>query len=139
METFKKPEKVTREVAQSTIDSWLDRKKVYEATREAYNENIEILIEAVTTGDLVLDHDKNILTHKLLFPEVFDGEITELTYRARLNDNTLKPHMQGVKSNDAEGRLAAYGSALTSQPKSVISKLDTADKKIVSSIVLFFL
>lgn len=131
-------QKVTRDQATEEVNGWLDKKKVYESTREAQKDSIELLIEGIMRGDLILT-DKFEFVHKILIPEALDNEVLELTYKPRLNDKMLKPYLNGVKANDAEGRLTAYVSALTSQPKSVLESLDSADKKIMLSIAVFFL
>ena len=129
-------DKISKEKATEEINGWLDKKKVYETTREQQKDSIDLLIEAMMNGDLILDEKTNELKHKLLFPL---SETTELVYKSRLNDKMLRPHLQGVKANDADGRLTAHISALTSQPKAVIDSLDSADKKIMMSIAVFFL
>lgn len=129
-------DKVSREQATEEVNGWLDKKKVYESTRESQKDSVDILVEAMMAGDLVLDEKTNEFTHNLLFPL---DEIKSLKYKSRLNDKMLRPHLQGVKSNDADGRLAAHTAALTSQPKAVIESLDSADKKIMMSIAVFFL
>ncbi len=132
-----KNQAVNRETATLEIESWLDKKKVYESTREAQKDSIELLIEAMMAGDLTLDPKTNEFLHKLLIPE--SAGITEMKYRARLNDAILRPYLNGVKGGDADGRLLAYTAALTGQPKNILSALDTADKKIMMSIAIFFL
>jgi hypothetical protein len=132
--TPKQKSAVTREVAIVEIDNWLDQKKVYPSTRETCKADIDLLIDAMVAGDLILDNGS--FKHKLLFP--LEGLI-ELTYKPRLNDAMVKPHMQGVKNGDGDGRLAAHTAALTSQPKRIIESLDSADKKIMMSIMVFFL
>ncbi len=129
----KKP--VALEVATADITRWLDKKKVYEATREASKESIDILIEAMMNGDLILEEKDFVLTHKLLFPL---EEVVELKYKSRLNDNMIRPHLQGVKATDGEGRFLAHAAALTGVVKGILSALDTADKKIMVSITVFF-
>lgn len=131
--------KISRELATQEIEKWLDRKKVYDSTREAYQDSIDLLIEAVMNGDLKLNHETNELTHKLLFPDVFGGGVTEFVYKGRLNDEGLTPHLQGVSPKDADGRLLAHVAALTAQPKGILKKIDSADKKIMMSIAVFFL
>jgi len=128
---------VDRDTATQEIESWLDKKKVYESTREAQKDSIELLIEAMMAGDLTLDSKTNEFVHKILIPESVG--ITEMKYRARLNDAILRPYLNGVKGGDADGRLLAYTAALTQQPKNILSALDTADKKIMMSIAIFFL
>jgi len=129
---------VTNEVAMAEVTAWLDKKKVYPSTRETQKDSIDLLVEAIMAGDLTYDEDKNEFVHKLLFPDAVGG-VTEFRYKARLNDRMLIPHLQGVKSNDADGRLLAHTAALTSQPKELLKGIDSADKKIMMSIAVFFL
>jgi hypothetical protein len=131
--------KITRDQATAEVTGWLDKKKVYETTRELQKDSIDILIEAVMRGDLKLNPETFVFTHTLLEPESVNNEIKELTYKPRLNDKMLKPYLNGVKTTDAEGRLLAYVSALTGQVKGVLESLDSADKKIMLSIAVFFL
>ena len=128
--------KVSREEALAEVTSWLDKKKVYDSTRESQKDSIDLLVEAMMNGDLTLDSTTNEFTHKLLFEE---GDVKELKYKSRLNDRMLKPYLNGVKANDADGRLLAHTAALTTQPKAILEALDSADKKIMMSIAVFFL
>ncbi len=129
---------VTREQATIEIESWLNKKKVYQSVREAQKDSVDLLIEAMMTGDLVLDQEKNEFIHNILFPDAIGG-VTEFRYKSRLNDKMLIPHLQGVKSNDADGRLLAHTAALTDQPPALLKGIDSADKKLMMAIVIFFL
>lgn len=131
--------KISRELATQEIEKWLDRKKVYDSTKESQKDSVDLLIEAVMNGDLTLNQTTNELRHILLFPDALNGEVKELVYKARLNDKMLIPHLQGVSPKDADGRLLAHTAALTSQPKELLKNLDSADKKIMMSIAVFFL
>jgi hypothetical protein len=131
--------KVSLEIATEEVTKWLDKKKVYTSTRELYKDSVDTLIEAMVEGDLSLDTETFVFTHKLLMPLEGELSITEFKYKHRMNDNMLKPHLNGVKPSDADGRLTALIAALTDQPKNIISKLDSADKKICTSIAIFFL
>lgn len=132
--------KVVREVAEKEIESWLDKKKVFASTRDAYKESIEILIESVSEGVLVLNPDTFELIHTLLFPIESELATTELKYKPRLNDNMLKPYLNGIKANDADGRILATVAALTSVPtKNILMALDSMDKRIAMAIVVFFI
>lgn len=128
-------DKVSLEQATAEITGWLDSKKVYESVREENKSSIDLLVEAMMRGDLVLD-DKDVFTHTLLFAL---PELKTLTYKPRVNDKMLNAARQGVKPSDAYGQLTALVSALTSTPKAVIEGLDSADKKISMSIAVFFL
>jgi hypothetical protein len=134
-------DKVTREVAEADVQSWLDYKKIFTQTREKYKDHIDVLVDAVMNGALVLDKEKYSFIHTLLFPfEVKDGEgTTELKFRARANGNLLNEKMRGVKSDDADARLEAMIAALCDVPRGMIGKLDTADKRITVAIGIFFM
>lgn len=135
--------KVIREQAELELESWLDKKKVFQETRERYKEHIEIITEAVMNGALVLN-DKFEFQHELLFP-LGEGKsddtavIEKLIYRVRITDKLISPHMRGVKSDDVDGRLNALIAAITTQSKAVISNLDSGDKRIATAIGIFFM
>jgi hypothetical protein len=131
--------KISIEIATLEIDNWLDKKKVYESTRESQKDNIDLLIESVMRGDITIDETTNEITHKLLFPDAVNDAVREMKYKPRLNDAALTPHLQGVSPKDADGRLLAHVAALTAQPKAILRNLDSADKKIMMSIAVFFL
>lgn len=133
--------KIHREQAEKEVTAWLDKKKVYAETREKYQQYIDILTEALMNGDIVIDENSFVITHKLLFQvgEQDDTATKELKYLARINDKKIQPHMRGVKSDDADARLNALIAAITDTSKSEISLLDTADKRIATAIGIFFM
>jgi len=128
---------VTQEVAQTEVNAWLDKKKVYESSKETYKDQVDVLVEAIQRGDLALN-DKGEFVHTLLFPDATNGDIKTITYKARINDQLLRPHKQGVKLGDGEGLWLAYAACLTGQPKNIIAALDSADKKLANAIITFF-
>lgn len=131
-------EVVTREVAEEEIKNWLDSKKIFTSQREKEKDSIELLIDAMCEGVLVLDSETNIFTLNLLFPIQNEIPTTALTFKARLNDKILKPHINGIKSGDITSFMAAYIAALTGVPKELVINLDSMDKKIATAIVVFF-
>lgn len=132
-------EKIVREQAEAEVKAWLDKKKVFEETRDRYKDYIEIITEAIINGVLMLEPTKHEFTHNLLFPLGDDAGVTALTYMLRVNDKQVAPHMRGVKADDADGRLNALIAAITKQSKAVISLLDSADKRIATAIGIFFM
>ena len=129
---------INKQQAEQEIDSWLDNKGVRPKKREDYNASIEMLVDAISEGDLVLNEDYT-LTQKLKQPTSGDAPITSLTYKARLTVGEVKRKMENVKPGDADARIIALVSALTTQPKAVIEALDTDDYGIAQNIALFFL
>lgn len=131
-------EKVTREIAITEVESWLDYKKISEKKREVYKDNIDTLVDAVVEGFLTLQDDKSFV-QTLRFDTGGERPIKELTYKPRLKMSTIHSHLQGVKSTDADLRVCAYMAALTGNPKAVIQALDTEDYSIGQAIAIFFL
>lgn len=130
--------KVSLEKALSETNEWLDSKKIFDSTRDSYKDSIELIAEAISKGYLTLN-EKGEFTHTLAFPLGDDDSVKVFAYKARLNDRMLQQPMQGVKGGDADGRMMAYCSALTGQPKAILSSLDSLDKKIMQAIVIFFI
>ena len=131
-------EKIDRSVAVAEVEKWLDKKKVLQSVKEQFQDNIDLLADAISEGHLILGEDFTF-KHTLLHPFGEEEKVTELTYKSRLNDKMLKPYLNGVKIGDSEGRFLAYIAALTSQPRGVLENMDSVDKKISMAIAVFFL
>jgi hypothetical protein len=131
-------EKISREIAEAEVKKWLDKKKVFQTTREAYEPHSNLLADAICEGALIYNEDEGTWKHNLLFP-LDSGKITELNYIARLNDIVLRPYLKGVAGDDPDARVNAHIAALTNTAKGIIAGLDSADKKIASAIAIFFL
>lgn len=146
---------VSREVAEAEVTAWLNKKKILQGTRERNNEYITTIVDAVSEGILSIDGDpiegseKKVLPgapeptwkikHKLLHPFGENGSVNELEYLARLTDKMIKPYMNGVKPDDADGRLLGHIAALCRQPRAILESLDSVDKKIATAVAVFFL
>lgn len=129
---------ISPEVAQQEIEKWLDHKRVSEKRRESLSDQIEILVNAVVEGELVLD-EKFTLKQKLRFPIENEITTTALEYKPRLKIGEVHNRLQGIKPGDADGRITAYISALTGKPKEVIKNLEVDDYGIGQSIAIFFI
>ena len=132
--------KINREVASKDVYGWLDSKKIMESTKESNEDSIELLIDAVVEGIVVIDDKTFLMTHNLQFPIGEDKAVKSLTYKNRINDFNLEPCMKGVKPTDSQGMMRAYIQALSGQSKSILKGLDQGtDKKISQAVVIFFL
>lgn len=131
-------EKITKETAIKEVDSWLDYKKVNEKKRETYRDHIETLVDAVCDGSVIIRED-SVIVHELKFPIEGELPINKLEYKPRVKVQTVHLHMQGVKQNDADGRVCAYVAAISSKPKEVIKALDTEDYSISQAVAIFFM
>lgn len=131
--------RVEREVALKEVEAWLDYKRVKSKKRESYQDQIDVLVDAVSDGSLVLDDESFELTYNLIFPFGEEEKITELKFKPRLSVGEVNKYMRGVQATDIDKRLQAYVSALTGQPKGVIQAIDTEDSSVINAIVVFFL
>ena len=127
---------VSKEIAEIEIKKWLDVKKVRDTKRESYKESVATLVEAMCSGNLVLNED-NSLTHTLLFSVGADNAFKTLTYKSRLDVNTRMKYSEGVIGG--EPRIVATIAALTGQGNLIIASMDTEDYGIASSVAIFFL
>ncbi len=136
---------VNREIAIQEIDAWLDFKKVRSRKRVSYADNIDVLVDAVEDGLLVLHKETGKLNQTLQFPikgtqggkEV--DVLKELEFVPRLNIQRLHSKLEGVKAGNGDGRILGYICALTGQPKDIINKMLTDDYEICQAIAIFFL
>lgn len=139
MATEEKTSVIDRDVALKDINDWLDYKKFPQESRESedYEVSIKSLVAAIMNGSLVVMDDKK-LKYKLAFPIGKETTVDELVFKARMNDNMLKPWMKGVSPKDAEGRMLAHVACLTSTASSILEHMDTVDKRVAMSIAVFF-
>jgi len=135
MEDYTTVKAISADVAEADVTRWLNHKKVFDSTRNEHKDKINLLIEGIQNGVLVINEDFTI-THKLLHP--LDG-VTELTYRARINDNMLRDYYKGVANDDGDERLRAVIGCLTEKARGIIAKLDSLDKKLSIAIGIFFM
>jgi len=133
--------KVSREVAETEIEKWLDYKCIKPRTRENLELAIDMLIDGIEDGDLILEKNNNLILKLMLPIQNSEGEKTveNLTFTPRINVGEVHKKLKNVDNDDAEGRLIAYVSQLTGQPTAVIEKFDTVDFKLAQAIATFFL
>ena len=132
---------VSKEVATQDIEKWLEYRKVKDKKIQESLSQQEELIAAIEDGSMVVDSDFN-LVFKLAFPiKNPQGEVTvsELKFKPRIFVHELNAKLKGVSASSPDERILAYAAALTGQTNALISKLDTEDYRIVSSIVMYFL
>ncbi len=133
-------EVVSLDIARIELEKWLDYKKVSEAKKESSKESIDLLVDAISNGSLVLA-DNLSLIQTLDFPiKDKDGRdaYKTLEFKPRLTVGDVHSNLQGIKATDAAGFIIGYVAALISQPKEFVRKLDVQDYGIAQAIALFF-
>lgn len=129
---------VTREVAEADIQKWVEAKRFSKKKLDTAKENLEVLIDAVEEGILIVNEDFSFV-QKLKFPFGQEIKIDALAYKFRIPAGEVLSQLKGVKASDGDTRILAYGAALTGKPKEVLSKMDTEDYALMQNIALFFL
>lgn len=133
---------VDEQTARKEIGNWLDFKKVKPNKREASQDSIDSLVDAMKYGQLKIDSKTHVITHTLDFPLQNDqGEETvkSLEYRPRLTVQDQLSKLKGVKADDADGRVVAIIAAAANRPAAIIKRLDMQDYSIAQSVAVFFL
>jgi hypothetical protein len=130
--------KVNRELAEQTVDKWLDYKRVKPAKRESYKASIENITDAVEEGSLILNEETHELEYTLDIP-IGDSKIQVLKFRPRLTVGEINKRLKGVSPKEADARVVAYVAALTGQNSGVIELLDTNDYDVCQAISVFFM
>ena len=133
--------KIPLETAELEVEKWLDHKRVKPKKRENLKENIEVIVDNICDGSLVLRDDYHFV-QTLSFPvknAAGEEKVKELIYKPRLMVRDINAKMKGVKANDPDGRVVSYIAALTDQPAGVISNLDTEDNSLAQQFASFFL
>jgi hypothetical protein len=116
------------------INKWLDYKHYKQSKRELRKVFIDILAEAMSDGDLVLDDNMN-LTYTLSFPI---AGMDKLTFKPLLTIGELQAKLSTVKATDLEARGMAYISTATGVSMGELAKMNTVDSELCTSIVNFF-
>lgn len=133
---MKEPQ-IVREEAEREINDFLDFKDIFEPNQEQKTA-IETLVQAIMYGRLEYNEQDKTFLQKLKNPLGEGGIVTQLKYRARLNDNHVQKFMKGVPHNDPDQRVNAYIAALTDQARGIIGGLDYVDKRVANAITTFF-
>lgn len=129
--------KLAPEVAQAEVEKWLDWMKIMPGQREKHQDEIDILIEAVSYGNLELSEDMTWTQH-LLFPFGEEIEIKNITYKKRINDKLMEPYLKGVKATDGDGRILAYKACMTGLEKALVKVVDPQDGRVLNALTAFF-
>lgn len=132
---------VSREVAEADINKWLDANKVRKSVRVKYADTINVMIEAVEDGMLLVLSDCS-LQHVLMFPiETEDGNIVcrDLAYKLRFKVADLSAQLNQLNASNPVEVTQAYVCALTGQAKAIIGKMDIRDYKLAQCVASFFM
>lgn len=129
-------ELVNRKTAQAEIQRWIEAKRIKGAILEAKKPQIEILIQAVQEGDLIVNEDCT-LTQNLVFET---GGETKLTYKTRITQADIDKAKENVKGNDFDTFILRTQYALTDAMVNVLRNLDlSTDRVLADTIAVFFM
>lgn len=136
VKTEEKKVLVTKEVAESEVNKWLDFKRVKNYKREDLKKVIKVLQELVSEGDLIVNSD-GTLTYNLAFE---NAGVKSVTIQPRINMiefNERIARIAPVEQNDME-ITSVILSIITGEMNAVFKTLDTVDYEILKAISLFF-
>jgi len=131
--------KVAKEVAKAAFEKWLDFKKISAEKRESSKEFENTIISGICSGELILNENHTIDYKVNLESDSGEIIVDKLTFKPRIRVKDLNAKMQGLKADDAEGRVVGYVAAVTGQNRGVIANLYIDQYAICQSIVMYFL
>lgn len=134
--------KVTQEVAEKDVKSWLKFKKVGAKKQEDSRDAIETMISAIVEGSLVYSESNSVFKLTLLHPIKFDDDssaIDVLTFKPRIKMADIEAKSNNVKAGNGQSLIMSYVCALTDQNSGIIRQLDTEDNRTATAIATFFL
>ena len=126
---------ITKEMAISEVNSWLDFKKIRRSVRDAQSEAIDGIVECIEDGIYIIDPDTKNITFKLLFPI---ESISELVFKPRIKTSEFSKYSKKVKSGDTQGYINAKIACLTGQNTTIIDNMDHEDARIANYVAIFF-
>lgn len=129
------------DLALAEVTKWLDAKKIKSSKRQAFQGQIETLVDGFMDGSLIFDEESQKLTQKLSFPIEDDkGKVLldKLVFKPRLRVGELGQYLKGVASDDADGRVTAYVACISENAPALIRKVDTVDYSLSAAVVVFF-
>jgi len=129
---------ITEEIAEKTVNKWLDHKRVNETKRDGLEDQISAMVTGVMGGVLVLDEKSFEFTVNLAFGIGEDEAIKVLKVSPRMPVKKVRSYLKGIKPGDGDGRVASYIGAMTNQVSGVIGEIDTEDYGLLSAIAVFF-
>ena len=126
------------EKAKTEVLDWLKtQKKVKESKLDAYEMQVNTLIDAVENGDAYIKDSEFVV--KLQFPiNSVNGFISEIAFKPRVTVNAIQMQLQGVKSDDSSGRVWAYIAASTGINKAILKNIDNVDQENCEAVGVFF-
>jgi hypothetical protein len=116
------------------INSLLDKKKVLPRRREALEQAIESVAEAIMFGYVSIKEDGTIT--QTLIESV--GTLTELVYKPHVTAAVMNKELGTIKLYNQPNVNLAYIAMYTERSASEINKLEPADRNIADSISFFF-
>jgi len=133
--------KIAREVAELEFNQWLDFKKVRENKRTENKQFENLILDAMETGDVTIDGQKNI-NFKLSLPILDDAGkpfLETFVFKPRIQVHELNNKLKGIAPADIDGRIAAYIAAISGQNIGLVGKMYTEDYSICQAVAMYFL
>jgi hypothetical protein len=139
--------KVNKQTAIQELQNWFDSRKIKEQVNDYLDADLNIedpminrLVNGFMYGNLVLKDTK--LIQVLEFPVVTkEGTplFNELIYKPRVMQKDVNKARIGIKSDDTDGIMRAYGAAATGVSRDKLDSMDTADYNLFQAIITYFL
>ena len=132
-------DKVSREIAEQEVNSWIEHKKMSNKRKEEKKDSIESLISYVQEGIISVDPSTFEIIQNLNFEIGEQIKIPNLKWKPFGNVGRVQLHMKNVDSTDFTGNCIAHACAQTGQSKNIINNLDSEDAVVMKVLAVFFM
>ena len=126
--------KMPADQAEAEVNALLDKKNIFPKRREALQQAVDSVVEAMQYGFVTINEDGTI-TQNMITPV---DSVSVITYKARIAPEVMNRQIASLKIDNATTRNVAYIKAYTGLLENVINKLETTDRNTAESIALFF-
>lgn len=130
---------ISKEIATNEIDQWLTAIGTSEDQKEGLKNNVQILVNGVVSGALVIDSETNNVTQKLRVVFGKEEKISQLNFKPFLTVGEIETFKKSISQDNDNRNTSAAICASTGNPYSVIEQMNAKDFNLSAALVLFFI
>lgn len=130
---------ISKDIAESEVKQWLTAIGTSEDQIQDLKTNVQILVDAVAAGSLVLDIENQTAIQKLRVVFGKEEKISQLNFKANLTIGEIESFKKSI-SHDVDNRnISAAICASSGNPYSVTQQMNAKDYNLSAALVLFFI
>lgn len=130
---------VSKDIAEKEVNEWLTAIGTSEDQKEGLKNNVQILMNGVVNGALVIDSENQNVTQKLRVVFGKEEKISQLNFKPYLTVGEIETFKKSISQDNDNRNTSAAICASTGNPYSVIEQMNAKDFNLSAALVLFFI